>query len=476
MAITVNNANLLFKDPSGNVGKVKNFTDSDITKISNAISTVGTHTTQIADLSSKVSTNTTNIAGNTTAINDLSTRVGKIVDSSGNLAKATTSAYGTVILASSADITAGTAGKVVTADQLSSIKPASNCVTIDGAQTVTGAKTFSGATKVPTLGSSDSSTGAASTACVDSKITAQAVKLTGNQTVAGTKTFSAVTKSATPSASSNTTEVATTAWVITHERSHWQNVATMHNNIYRGANLLSGHFSSISAVISAISSGNFDDIYVGDYIPASYTYNGSTQSTNFRIAGINTLNARISPWGTQSPNVCIVPDSLGTSYMNSTNTTAGGYVGSYMYTTKLPGLYSAIAGSSGSPFYGHLITTTERLSNSIDTSKAVSGYSGWTGAVNGASDYTNQNLTLMNEVEVYGCKHWSSSEWDDESMCVQLPMFRLKPEIITLNGSQWFWLRSVCGSTGFRVSSTELDAYCNGASGVTTVRPRFFIG
>lgn len=143
MAITVNNANLLFKDPSGNVGKVKNFTDSDITKISNAISTVGTHTTQIADLSSKVSTNTTNIAGNTSAISALSTRVGKIVDSSGNLTKATTSAYGTVILASASDITAGTAGKVVTADQLSSITPAGNFVTLDTEQTVTAKKTFS---------------------------------------------------------------------------------------------------------------------------------------------------------------------------------------------------------------------------------------------------------------------------------------------------------------------------------------------
>ncbi len=476
MAITVNNANLLFKDPSGNVGKVKNFTDSDITKIANAISTVGTHTTQIAALDTKASTNATNIASNTTAINNLSTRVGKVVDSSGNPIKATTSAYGTVILASAADITAGTAGKVVTADQLSSIKPTSDCVTISGTQTITGAKTFSGATKVPTLGVSDSSTGAASTACVDSKITAQAVKLTGNQTVAGTKTFSSVTKSATPTAASNTNEVATTAWVITHERSHWQNVATMHNNIYRGANLLSGHFSSISAVISAISSGNFEDIYVGDYIPASYTYNGSTQSTNFRIAGINTLNARVSPWGTQSPNVCIVPDSLGTSYMNSTNTTAGGYVGSYMYTTKLPGLYSAIAGSSSSPFYGHLISTTERLTNGINTSDHVNGYYGWTGAANSCDNYTNQNLTLMSEVEVYGHNHWSSTAWDGESMCVQLPMFRLKPEIITMNGSQWFWLRSVCHSTGFCGSNADLYSGYANASDVRAVRPRFFIG
>ena len=476
MTITVNNASLFFKDHSGNVGKVKSFTDNDIAKIATAIETVGTHTTQLANLDTKVATNAGNITTNTTDIAALSSRVDKIVDGSGDLTKATTSAYGTVVLATEADVKAGTAGKVVTADVLSAVGPTSDCVTLSGEQTITGAKTFSGATAVPTLNASDSSTGAASTACVDAKITAQAVKLTGNQTIAGIKSFSSVVKTPTPASSSNDTSAATTAWVITHERSHWQNVATMHNNIYRGANLLDGHFGSISAVISAIASGNFEDIYVGDYIPASYTYSGSTQSANFRIAGINTLNARLSPWGTQSPNVCIVPDSLGTSYMNSTNTTAGGYVGSYMYTTKLPGLYSAIAGSSGSPFYGHLITTTERLTNSVDTSKTVAGYSGWVGVANGVSDYANQNLILMSEVEVYGCKHWSSCEWDDESMSVQLPLFRLKPEIITQNGSQWFWLRSVCSSATFCSSRRGLGADCDGASAVGAVRPRFFIG
>ena len=304
----------------------------------------------------------------------------------------------------------------------------------------------------------------------------QFVSLSDSQTVAGVKVFSSVTKSATPSASASGTEVVTAAWTRSYTENKWQDVATEHNNIYRGANLLNGHFSSISDVISAISKGDFSDIYVGDYIPASYTVDSSTVSTNFRIAGINTLKSRGGTWGTQNPNVCIVPDQLGTSCMNDSNTTAGGYVGSKMYTTILPKYYKALAGSASCPFYGHILTTTERLTNSVDTSKTCESYSGNYGVANGAADYANQNLILMSEVEVYGCKHWSSCERDDESMCVQLPLFRLKPEIITLNSTCWFWLRSVAGSAIFCYSGNILDAGCYGASIVFGVRPRFFIG
>lgn len=260
------------------------------------------------------------------------------------------------------------------------------------------------------------------------------------------------------------------------DMSAWSSTADMHNNIYRGANLLgTGHFASIAAIMTAVRAGNFDDIYVGDYIPASITVDGTTSTVNFRVAAINLLNARYTGWGTQEPNLCIVPDTLGTSYMNSTNTTAGGYVGSYMYTTVLPKYYKAIAGNSGTPFNGYLKSTTERLTNAITADKTVNGYSGWTGAASGCSDYTNQNLTLMSEVEVYGHNHWSSTAWDGETIITQLPMFRLNPNTITNNGTLWWWLRGVTGSTYFCNVASTLLARCAIASNVRYVRPRFFI-
>ena len=120
-------------------------------------------------------------------------------------------------------------------------------------------------------------------------------------------------------------------------------------------------------------------------------------------------------------------------------------------------------------------TTTERLTNAIDTSKTCNGYSGWTGAATGVADYTNQNLTLMSEVEVYGHNHWSSTGWDGETIAVQLPMFRLNPNTITGNGSKWWWLRGVTRSAIFCRVAGALYAACDNASRVNDVRPRFFI-
>lgn len=283
--------------------------------------------------------------------------------------------------------------------------------------------------------------------------------------------------------STNTTNIATNTANISEafERiddvSNWETTAVMHNNIYRGANLLGdGHFSNIAAVMTALRAGNFDDIYVGDYIPATYTVDGSSQTTNFRIAGINTLNARRGEeWGTTDPNLCIVPDTLGAAQMNSTNTTEGGYVGSEMYTTVLPKYYTAIAGKSGTPFYGYLRTTMERLSKDISTTITSRGYSGWTGAVNSVANYASQNLTLMSNSEVFGHGGWSSSQWDEETIATQLPMFQLNPKSITLNGTLTFWLRSVATSTHFCYSDGGLYTGCTGASGTNGVRPRFFI-
>lgn len=477
MAITVNNANLLFKDQSGNVGKVKSFTDADVTKISNAISTVASHDTAISALQSSVKTNTSNIATNKTNIASLNTRVGKIVDTSGNLIKATTSAYGVVKLASASDITAGTSGVVVTADQLASIKPSATCVTIDTTQTVTGAKTFTGATAVPTLAASNSGTGAASTACVDAKITAQAVKLSGNQTIAGTKTFSAVTKSATPSASSNTTEVATTAWVRNSIAGEWSNTVRRHNNIYRGANLLSGHFSNLSAILSAIAAKNFEDIYIGDYFNASFTYDGTTYNPKWRVAGIMFYDDNVGDaWGYHNGHVVIVPDTTINARMNETNTTAGGYVGSEMYTTTLPKLYNALAGASGTPFYGHIRGRTERLSTTVDTTKPPRSQPTWSGCVSAWNNYTDQKLTLLSEVEMWGHPQWSSSGGEEEMGQIQLPLFRLCPEACGGYKSCNTWLRSVAADTSFCLAVADLGVGGGGgAAGVFAVRPRFIL-
>ena len=271
--------------------------------------------------------------------------------------------------------------------------------------------------------------------------------------------------------STNTTNLSAAVTRI-DDVTNWESTAQMHNNIYRGANLLDGHFGTISDFISAVSAGDFSDIYLGDYVTA--TYDG-TNTTKYRVAAINLLNARSGTWGTTKPNVCIVPDGCGTSYMNSTNTTAGAYVSSYMYKTKLPALYKTIGGNSGSPFYGHVLSTNESFANATSTSMHSTAYSGYTFAESGWTEYTT-TLCLMSPVEIYGNRGWGTSQAGQETIAVQLPMFAINPASITLNGTIWFWMRSVARSDGFCVAGGALGSGWSGASGTGVVRPRFFIG
>ena len=306
-------------------------------------------------------------------------------------------------------------------------------------------------------------------------ITSKYVTLDTTQTISGTKTFSAVTKSATPSASATGTEVVTAAWVRSNTASEWADTATKHGNIYRGANLLDGHFASITAVITAIANGDFSDIYVGDYIPATYTVDGTSYTSNFRIAGINFFKAAGGAWGVSTPHVVLVPDSTFGACMNDTNTTAGGYVGSKMYTTTLPKLYTALAGASGTPFYGHIRGRTERLSTAVDTSKPPRSQPTWSGCVSSWSDYTDQKLTLLSEVEMWGHPQWSSSGGEEEMGQIQLPLFRLCPEACGGYKAVNTWLRSVAADTSFCLALPALGAPVLVASSVYAVRPRFIL-
>ena len=257
----------------------------------------------------------------------------------------------------------------------------------------------------------------------------------------------------------------------------WADTETMHNNIYRGADLLSaGHFSSINDIITAISQGNFEDIFVGDYFTASYTVDGAQQSAKFRIAGINYFKAAANEWGVQDNHVCIVPDTLGSSVMNDTNVTTGGYIGSKMYTTVLPKYYAALAGSVGTPFYGHIKAMKESLVNGVDnTIQAGGGIAKWTGAATGWADIANISLCLLSELEIYGTRNFGTAG-DNVKNAAQLPMFRLNPNTITVWGTKNTWLRSVAAGTAFCYAGGGFHAGGNVASDVVAVRPRFAIG
>lgn len=111
------------------------------------------------------------------------------------------------------------------------------------------------------------------------------------------------------------------------------NNAGAHNAIYRGKSLGS---TVTTAQYNAISAGTFTDLYIGDY----WTISG----VNYRIAAFD-YYLHCGDTETTKHHVVLVPDTClyyaqmcstdSGGWESSGDTTAGGYVGSDMYTTNL---------------------------------------------------------------------------------------------------------------------------------------------
>lgn len=231
---------------------------------------------------------------------------------------------------------------------------------------------------------------------------------------------------------------------------------TLHNNIFRGHDLLN-YFTDLDALQNAVSSGDFSKIYIGDYVEQTITYSGTQYTTKYRVAGINTFKNYGDTALTRN-HIVLIPDLLFDAQMNTSDTTSGGYVGSRMYTTVLPALLTALAGSSSTPFYGKIISHRELFAN----------------AENNWAWYDN-SLCLLSEMEAYGSRIFASYG-HSIGFYAQMPLFKLNPDYISKFNRHNVWLRSVtssadfCGATG----GGYADRY--GASYSVGVRPRFLFG
>jgi len=230
------------------------------------------------------------------------------------------------------------------------------------------------------------------------------------------------------------------------------NNANAKNSIYRGKYLGS---TVTSAQYLVISSGTFEDLYIGDY----WTIGG----VNYRIAAFdyyyNTGDAACT-----SHHVVIVPDTqLYIHVMNGTDITTGGYIGSNMYTEGLEQAKTTIK----SAFSGHVVNHRQILSNATEDGKA----SGWA--------WVDSEVELMNEVMVYGASVFGASNLGGGSGHnigigkSQLPLFTLNPKMI--NTRQAYWLRDVVSASFFAFVSNRGDASYFTASTIFGVRPHFSI-
>ena len=234
--------------------------------------------------------------------------------------------------------------------------------------------------------------------------------------------------------------------------------AGFHNSIFKGRYLGA---SVTKEQQTAIHNGTFNDLFIGDY----WTIGG----INWRIAAFNYWLYKGDTECTTN-HVVLVPDTcLYNARMNTSNTTAGGYVGSQMYTTNLASAKTTINSAFGS---NNILSHREYFTNAVSNTSDP--------AYSSAGSWYNSTVDLMNEIMIYGCQIFTNVEANGAIPCSytidnsQLPLFSLAPEFICNSRSLW-WLRDVVSSSYFADVHRIGDADYSNASDSYGVRPCFGI-
>ena len=246
--------------------------------------------------------------------------------------------------------------------------------------------------------------------------------------------------------------------------------APQHNSLYRGKDL-TDYFAS-GDMSKAIAAGTFDDIFVGDYIKKSITVSGTEYKDVVWRVGDCDYNYGRGSLNQTVHHVLMVPDTtLGNARMNSSNTTAGAYQGSEMWTTTIPKYVTGIESAFGSD---HVLEHKEILHNNMNADAWSAIGNSWKGA-----SYTDWSKTpwatvkvnLFNTMMTYGSGIGSS--WTMDYSCnKQIALFRLGQNFLPNN---WYWLRDVTTSTYFALAYSDGSASRLDASNAGGVRVYFLL-
>ena len=229
--------------------------------------------------------------------------------------------------------------------------------------------------------------------------------------------------------------------------------AGAHNCQYRGKYLGT---SVTSEQWDAIESGQFTGLYIGDY----WTIGG----VNWRIAAFDYYYNTGDTAFTQHHAVIVPDTTLYTYAMNDTNTTAGGYVGSKMYTEGLEQAKTIIKAA----FPNHVLSHRINLVNGVTDGRPS------------AVVWRNSEVDLMNEQMVYGgaifmpIGNGSTVYANFRVEKSQLPLFAHDPSKICVRAS-WL-LRDVVSTSHFASVANPGNADFSYASNAVGVRPAFCIG
>lgn len=227
---------------------------------------------------------------------------------------------------------------------------------------------------------------------------------------------------------------------------------TNHRMVFRGKNL--GTVVTTEQ-LAAIQAGTFEGLWLGDY----WVINGVT----WRIVDFDYWYDKGETRCTKH-HLIIVPDtSLFTSKMNNAGTTAGGYIGSAMYTTNMTEAKNLVRAAFGDSVISHQTFFTNAVTSGHPSSGA----------------WVDSTVDLMNEYMMYGHPHamalpnGSNVTAYDTIDTTQLALFSAKPEFIRYAST---WLRDVASASQFAHAHPNGCASVANADWELGVRPVFAIG
>lgn len=252
--------------------------------------------------------------------------------------------------------------------------------------------------------------------------------------------------------------------------------AGAHNAVYRGKDL-TAYFNS-GEMSKAIANGSFRDIFIGDYIDKAVTspISNSTVNMRWRVAHLDYYYYKGAP-NLTTHHVVLISETIidDKIRMNSSDSTAGGYVASEMWKMTIPKYVFAIQKAFG---ISHVLSHKERLTSSVLESGPSAGGAGVTGTTTGVT-WCDVLVNIPNEVQIYGTNIFGSSGYDIGESNLQFNLMMLNPgsQCARYNSYDFqYSLRSIFSSKAYCVVANNGTALTQfGTSNAGGVRPYFLL-
>ena len=255
-------------------------------------------------------------------------------------------------------------------------------------------------------------------------------------------------------------------------------VPVNHNMVYRGQNLGD---TLTDAQHIALSSGNFTDLYLGDYwtktvtIPAGTYTGGDGQEVTVPAQTNITLKAVIADFdtfyagyasgyaGINTHHAAVIITGFSNVVWNKTNSTAGGYKNSLIHKWLDGSALSQIEAWFGSD----KVLWHKKLLTTAITGDAASNW-----------NWSDQKISLLSENQMYGSKVWGNSKaanggYEPGEAFKHLNVFN-HIDANLLFGNKNIWLRDIASAVWAAHLSNGGLANSNDAS-VTWVAPAALI-